>query len=207
MPSADRPQSTTTSDPSQWVDEHGDALYRYAFLRTRDADLAEEMVQECLVAALGARASFAGQSSERTWLVGILKRKIIDHARRSARERPVEQPETLQPGESVEATFFDKAGLWKAKLASWGGDPRQLLENQEFWEVFRACLKALPSALAEAFLLRDMDRVESQEICEVLGLTPTNLWTRLHRARLALRACLESHWFGGREGKASGGNA
>ena len=196
MPGTSQDQQTTASDPEQWLDRHGDALYRYALLRLRDPELAEEIVQECLVSALASRASFAGRSAERTWLISILKRKLIDHLRRLRRERPSDDRDDLQSTDQVEAAVFDEKGLWKTSPSAWGGDPRAHLEKREFWSVVRRCLQALPSSLAEAFLLREMDQVESREICEVLDLSPTNLWTRLHRARLSLRACLEVHWFG-----------
>jgi RNA polymerase sigma-70 factor (ECF subfamily) len=165
-------------------------------LRLRDQDRAAEAVQECFLAALNARERFAARSSERTWLIGILKRKVIDHLRRATRDRPVEDPPA---GEGTEEVFFTSGGKWKAASHRWGGDPRGHAENREFWETFQRCLKDLPSALAEAFLLRELDQVGSEEVCQVLDLSPTNLWTRLHRARLSLRRCLEVHWFGRRK--------
>jgi RNA polymerase sigma-70 factor (TIGR02943 family) len=186
------PPRDAASDPATWLDRHGDALFRYALLRVREPDLAEEMVQECLLAALGARARFSGQSSERTWLVGILKRKIIDHARRVARERPAE---AVDPAESIEQAVFDDRGFWKKSPVPWGGDPHKLAEDREFWDVLRRCLANLSPRLAEAFLLRELDRMSSDEVCQVLDVSPTNLWARLHRARLGLRRCLEENWF------------
>jgi RNA polymerase sigma-70 factor (ECF subfamily) len=182
-----------TSDPSVWVDRHGDALFRYAVLRTRDQDLAEDMVQECLVAALDARERFSAQSSERTWLVGILKRKIIDHFRRVTRERATEQK--VDPAEGPGESLFDQRGHWKSTPPRWGGDPGTLMENREFWDVMRRCLAGLPSGLADTFLLRELDQVSSEEVCKVLKVSPTNLWARLHRARTRLRHCLERNWF------------
>ncbi len=198
MSRAEPSQSAAASDPSEWLDRHCDALFRYALLRTRDAELAEEMVQECLLAALKARSAFAGKSSERTWLIGILKRKLIDHARRKERERSQGDNASQQTGEFIEAMVFDRRGFWKEAPARWGGDPRRQAQAREFRAVFDRCIETLPSPLAEAFLLREVDQLESKEICEVLDLSPTNLWTRLHRARLALRACLEKNWFGDR---------
>jgi RNA polymerase sigma-70 factor (TIGR02943 family) len=186
------PQREAASDPTTWLDRHGDALFRYALLRVREPELAEEMVQECLLAALGARERFSGQSSERTWLVGILKRKIIDHARRVARERPTE---AVDPAELIEQGIFDDRGFWKTSPARWGEDPRKLAEDREFWDVLRHCLGNLSPRLAEAFLLRELDRMSSDEVCQVLDVSPTNLWARLHRARLGLRRCLEENWF------------
>jgi RNA polymerase sigma-70 factor (ECF subfamily) len=205
MPSAKQADSRAASDPAEWVDRHGDALFRYAMLRLNDPHVAEEIVQECFVAALGARERFAGQSSERTWLIGILKRKLVDHIRRITRESSSQDADSLQSSEPAEETFFDKTGHWKSTPARWGGDPRGQMENREFWEVFQKCLGALPSSMAATFLLREVDQADSPEICEAMGLSPTNLWTRLHRARLALRECLEKHWFGRRRRRKRGG--
>ncbi len=182
-------------DPATWLDDHGDALFRYALLRLRDREKAEDAVQECLLAALAARERFEGQSSERTWLIGILKRKIVDAIRRSSRESPVEDPEAAQ---SAGEGFFDNRGFWRALPARWKGDPGQSIEDREFWDIFRRCIEKLPVRLADAFLLREMDQMKSDEVCQVLSITPTNLWAQLHRARLGLRRCLETHWFAGR---------
>ena len=205
MATAPRSDSTCASSPEQWVDQHGEALFRYAVLHVRDPEAAEEVVQECLVAALGARKRFSGQSSERTWLIGILKHKLIDHARQEARNRALQEEAAAASEAVAETDFFDRKGKWKAKYSPWGGDPGKHLEKREFWEVFQRCLGGLPAALAEAFMLREIDRLASQEVCEVLELSATNLWTRLHRARLGLQECLERHWFGGRERKARKG--
>jgi RNA polymerase sigma-70 factor (ECF subfamily) len=192
--------SQTGSDPRDWVDQHGDALLRYAVVHTHDSGLAEELVQECFLAALGARKQFAARSSERTWLIGILRHKIMDHYRRSSRTPAPHESDMI---DAIEPGIFTSAGLWSKSPTRWRGDPKHDAEKREFWEVLRGCLAKLPGPLAEAFLLREMDQMESEEICKVLDLTPTNLWTRLHRARLALRACLEHRWFD-RAGRRSG---
>jgi RNA polymerase sigma-70 factor (ECF subfamily) len=191
--------------PADWVDRHGDALFRYALLRVHDREVAEDLVQDCFLAALDACERFDGQCQERTWLVGILKHKIIDHFRRAAREDKCVE---LTEHERTERLAFNDRGFWKARLARWGRDPHALVENAEFWEVLNRCLGRLPQRLRAAFMLRELEQFSSEEACQVLGLTPTNLWARLHRARLGLRHCLDTHWFGrrssGRDRGASG---
>jgi len=188
-----------TSDPETWVDQHGDLLYKYALMRLRDPAIVEDLVQETFLAALQARHNFAGQSSEKTWLVGILKHKIIDHFRRINRERPVNDVESL-PDESEE--LFEVTGLWaghwKAEMGptEWATDPGRVVEQMEFWKVFEGCLSELPARTASAFTLREMDGLTSEEICKVLNISATNLWVMLHRARAQLRRCLEVNWFG-----------
>jgi RNA polymerase sigma-70 factor (ECF subfamily) len=186
------------ADPERWLDRHGSGLYRYALLRLRSPDLAADIVQDTFVEALRVRGSFAGLSSERTWLIGILRHKILDHLRRSARA-----PAAVNgaPRELAHASAFDARGRWRAEPASWAGEPSKQLETREFWDVFGQCLAKLPGSLAEAFLLRELDGLSSDEVQQVLGITPANLWKRLHRARSLLRDCLESNWFGARTSK------
>jgi RNA polymerase sigma-70 factor (ECF subfamily) len=179
------------ADPEGWVDRHGDCLYRYALLRLRTPDQAADVVQETFVEALAARSEFAARSSERTWLIGILRHKILDRFRKSGREQ------TVALGELEEAAF-DRRGHWRLEPASWVGDPLRDIETREFWDVFYRCLSRLPSGLADAFYLREVEGLGAEDVQRVLGITPANLWARLHRARSLLRQGLEVHWFGRR---------
>ncbi len=187
------------SDPAGWVDAHGDALFRFAWIRVRDRSLAEDMVQEALLAAFQGRDSFSGRSSERTWLIGILKNKIADHFRRKAREGLRDEP-FLQ--ENLERSRFDAAGHWTAGPADWGTDPADLARQADFLDHLRRCLSELPASQASAFTLREVDGMDAREICKVLEVSETNLWVILHRARMRLRACLEANWFGENTGTA-----
>jgi RNA polymerase sigma-70 factor, ECF subfamily len=189
----------TAPDPALWVEEHGDCLYRYAMFRLRDASLAEDIVQETLLAALQAYHTFAGRGSERTWLVGILKHKIIDHFRRVNRETPVSQLADEEAFDHDE--LFRSEGEWKGHFVAdrapvdWMANPAELLEKGEFWTVFQNCLSPLPTRIGNAFTLREVDGYTSEEICEILSITVNNLWVMLHRARTHLRRCLELNWF------------
>ena len=195
-------KNTTVSDPETWVEAHGDCLYRFALLRLRDPKLAEEVVQETLLAALQSRDRFLGQSSERSWLIGILKHKVIDHFRRNRRESPVEDVGQFE--EEMEGAF-DEQGHWKRDEtgpAEWAADPDTLLERKEFWTAMERCLSKLPSRMASAFSLREIDDIDSGEVCETLNISTSNLWVLLHRARMQLRKCLEVHFFGIKKTKA-----
>jgi RNA polymerase sigma-70 factor (ECF subfamily) len=181
--------------PENWVDQHGDYLYRFALSRLRDAKTAEEVLQETFVAALQSRDRFEGRSSERTWLAGILKHKILDHFRRSGREAGLADRDEPADGHPE---WFDQDGHWKLdenSPADWG-DPGRALEQARFWEAMGRCLGELPSRTARAFTLREIDAEETDAICKELAITPTNLWVMLHRARLHLRRCLELRWIG-----------
>ncbi|MFG0283476.1 MAG: sigma-70 family RNA polymerase sigma factor [Phycisphaerales bacterium JB039] len=186
----------TSLDPDRWVPDHGEALLRFAQVRLRDHDAACEAVQETLAAALGARDSFAGQASERTWLIAILKRKVVDEIRRRARTGP-----TSEDARQIEGDLFER-GFWRRRPADWPADPGASMQQQEFWDALEACLAALPERTGQAFVLRELDGLDTAEICEILALTPTNLSTLLHRARLRLRECLSQRWFGGAAGDA-----
>ncbi|HEU4506619.1 MAG TPA: sigma-70 family RNA polymerase sigma factor [Pyrinomonadaceae bacterium] len=181
----------STTDPTGWLDSHGDYLYRYALARVRDAAVAEELLQETLLEATGPH-SHAGRSSERTWLVGIMKHKVLDYFRRMARtaQFPCEDDD--------ECDWFENSGPWQGHWRedqaplSWSVTPA---ESQEFWETFDRCLSQLPQQMAIAFTLREIDGLKSKEICEILNITPNNLSLMLHRSRAKLRHLLESEWF------------
>jgi RNA polymerase sigma-70 factor (ECF subfamily) len=190
-------ETAFSSDPERWVEMHGDALYRFALLRLRDPKLAEDVVQETLLSALQGRDRFAGDSSERTWLIGILKHKVVDCFRKSSRESPVENAAQFEEGmEEV----FDETGHWKPgevwRPAEWSADPGLLFERKAFWVALDQCLSKLPPQMAHVFSLREIDGVDSDEICLVLKISSSNLWVLLHRARMQLRKCLEVHYFG-----------
>ncbi|MGQ9588866.1 MAG: sigma-70 family RNA polymerase sigma factor [Planctomycetota bacterium] len=183
------------SDPATWVDSYGDALYRFALVRLRDAGLAEEAVQETFLAALGAAASFAGRSSERTWLFGILKRKVVDTLRHRMKERPIgEGSDSRSPDEAIDA-LFQSRGSWARPPGRWTPDPEALAESADFWRVFEKCFGSMPERVAQAFSLRVMDGHDAEDACKILGVSLNNLFVILHRARTRLRQCLEANWF------------
>ncbi len=189
------------SDPEQWLASHGDALYSYALVRVRDSALAEDLVQETLLAALKARERFAGRSSERTWLIGILKHKLIDHLRRSQRQHPVEDIEDEADRRNLDQAVFDERGHWKIPPGEWP-HPEAALERTEFWQAFQDCLEALPGRLADLFVLREIQGVDSEEVRKALEISTTNnMWVMLSRTRRRLRQCLERHWFQADEGQ------
>ncbi len=182
------------SDPQTWLDQHGDALYRYALMRARDPAVAEDLVQETLLAALRARDSFAGAAAERTWLIAILKNKLIDHFRRQAHESPL--PDLDNTDDAIDALFSDEqGGHWARPPAAWG-NPETALDQARFWEAFNDCLAGLPERQARIFALSEVDGLSTDELCKVLEAQPSNVWVMLHRARLRLRECLELRWFG-----------
>ena len=170
-----------------WLEEYGDELFGYLSARIVDPNTAEDVLQEALLAAVESWPSFRGESSPRTWLTAILRRKLLDHFRSQGQARKFANPEA--------ETYFSESGHWRRTLGRWPAKPSQELERREFWEAFDECCSKLSPKVADAFVMREMDGLEPEEICDLLQITRTNFFARLHRARLALRACLEKNWF------------
>jgi len=172
-------------------------LLRYAALQLRDAATAEDAVQEALLAALAAEANFAGRSNLRTWLTGILKHKIVDAIRRQSRERAASEPGPGDDPGELEGAFdglFDRRGHWSEAPDAWR-QPEGSLQQKQFFAALETCLRALPERTARVFMMREHLGLETSEICKELGITATHCWVMLHRARMALRLCLEKNWF------------
>mgnify|MGYP002079030753 CR=1 FL=1 len=185
-------------DPTVWVDAHGDYLFAFALSRVRDKTLSEDLVQETLLAAMQSGDSFELRSSERTWLTGILKHKIIDHFRKASREVELSDEESDM---SSYEYLFRSGGVWKghwsaeARPIVWEETPEKVLEHAEFRGILSHCLGELPERVANCFTLREMDGFDAPEICETLNISPNNFWVMMHRARLHLRRCIDSNWF------------
>jgi len=187
------------SDPERWVEEHGDYLFKFALVRLRDAIKAEDMVQETFLAALKGGDKFAGRSAEKSWLVGILKNKICDHFRKASRETSFTDMEFYRDEESdkfIPDGLFKDGWIHELGPLEWSSDPGASLDCQAFWKTFHDCSNKMPKNVAAVFTMREVDGVESKEICKLLNISENNLWVMLHRARMALRRCLETNWFG-----------
>ena len=195
---SEAPQSPGATQPERWLEKHGDELFGFAVARVRDRGAAQDLVQETFLAAWRARQDFAGDSTERAWLFGILRNKLVDYYRRKSRETAFVEPESLTFDEDK---FFHDTGprkdAWIKSVAPrpWAA-PDETLVNKEFHAVLHRCLSKLPEKVAQVFLLREVDGVSSEQICKDLNVSANNFWVMSHRARLALRRCLELNWFG-----------
>lgn len=178
-------------DPEIWVDQYGDSLYRFALARVKDPSIAEDLVQETFLAALGARRNFQGRSTTRTWLIAILKHKIVDYIRKKTREQDSDKLESMTDGIDVN---FTQRGDWQLRPSKWAKNPMKLYEQKEFMDVLYHCMAELPERQAEAFMRREIDGLNTAEICKELNITATNSWVMLYRARMLLRSCLEKNW-------------
>ena len=185
------------SDPVAFdlqVASHRDYLLRFARLQLRNEAWAEDAVSETQLAALARPQSFDSRSQLKTWLVGILKHKIVDALRQHGREVCVGGGGDDDEADPLESMAFKADGHFATLPAEWG-NPEQDLSSRQFFEVLEACASRLPASQGRLFLMREWLELSSEEICKELGLTSTNLYVQLHRARLRLRECLELNWF------------
>jgi len=169
-------------------------LLRYARSQLRNDAWAEDAVSETVLAALEKPQAFAGQSQLKTWLVGILKHKVVDQLRRHSRECTIlsDDDET-----DIDELLFRADNHWREAPQEWG-HPEQSLGQRQFFEVLELCMERLPPAQGRVFMMREWLELSTDEICKELSITSTNLWVLLHRARLRLRECLQQGWFAGR---------
>lgn len=177
-------------DPARWVDAHGDVLYRYALQKVGDAELARDLVQDALFAALKGASNYKGQAAERTWLVSILKNKIADHYRAKASGKG----QAFLP---ADFSFFNEEGHWMENHVpgDWSDDAMAQMEQQEFLGIMDDCLEAMGGNHAEVIRLKFIEGEKSEAICNVLNITSSNYWVLVHRAKMRLRECLENNWF------------
>jgi len=169
-------------------------LLRFARSQLRNDAWAEDAVSETLLAALEKPQSFAGSSQLKTWLVGILKHKVVDQLRRHTREATLMSDDDSA---DLDELLFQADGHWREAPKEWG-DPEHALREREFFQVLEACVQHLPGVQGRVFMMREWLELETDEICKELAITSTNLWVLLHRARLRLRDCLQQGWFDAR---------
>jgi RNA polymerase sigma-70 factor (ECF subfamily) len=168
-------------------------LLRIARLQLRNEAWAEDAVSEALLAALEGAAGYGGQSQVKTWVVGILKHKIIDQFRRNGREVSVEAQLEAAGVESLDE-LYQPSGHRVSPPLDWG-DPEATLSRAQFFDVLQACVDHLPANMGRIFMMREWLEYETDQICKELDITATNCFVMLHRARMRLRECLDINWF------------
>ena len=179
----------------QQLADSRDYLMRFARLQLRNDAWAEDAVSETVLAALAKPQSFGNRSQLKTWLVGILKHKIIDALRQHSRDAcSLDAMTGDDDADPMDYIGFKPDGHFTEMPADWG-NPEQQLGSRQFIAVLDACASKLPAVQGRLFLMREWLELSSEEICKELKLTPTNLYVQLHRARLRLRECLELNWF------------
>ena len=178
-------------DPNKWIDLYSDYLFNFTISRVNDRDLAKDLVQDTFFAGLKSMKNFKGEASERTWLISILKRKIIDYYRKinsnkgKAEVRMSYNSDSETEGDWLEervADPFDKTAEDK-------------LENEELGDAIYNCLDKLPEKQAAVFKMKTIEGLDTETICNELSITASNLWVIIHRARTAMAGCMEKNWF------------
>lgn len=188
MNEANKPNALS---PNKWVDDYADYLFNYAVVRVNDSNIAKDLVQETFFAGLKSAKNFEGKSTERTWLVSILKRKIIDYYRKINSKKGQAE---------VRMSFYDggeNEGNWIEERVpqSWKNEAERSIENNELKSQIDKCIEKLPEKYAMVFRMKTIQEFETEEICKELDITPSNLWVIIHRARTQLRNCMEKNWF------------
>lgn len=186
-------------NPENWAETYGDYLYNYAAVRVNNHEVALDLVQDAFVAALKSAQAFEGRSSEKTWLVSILKRKIIDYYRKASRKREQKIIDKDFSSASSSMPFQadgDMAGHWLESRVpqDWQSAADKAVENEELGAIIEECIGKLPPKWSSVFAMRVIDEYETEEVCKELGISSSNLWVILHRARHQLRDCVESKW-------------
>jgi len=179
-----------TLNPDKWITLHSDYMYNYTITRVNNQDIAKDLVQETFLASLKAMKNFKGKASERTWLISILKRKIIDHYRKINSNKGKAE---------VRMSFYEAGenkGKWiEERAPSIWDNTDSAIENEELKSALDFCIENLPEKYRMVFLLKTVQNYETEEVCNELDISSSNLWVIIHRARVQLRECLEGNWF------------
>jgi len=180
-----------TLDPNKWIDNYSDYLFNYAIVRVNNHDLAKDLVQETFFAGLKSAKNFEGKSTERTWLISILKRKIIDYYRKINSKKGQAE---------IRMNFYDNGdseGNWIEERVpqTWDNEAEKKIESKELHKQIDECIEFLPEKYAMVFRMKTIQEFDTEDICKELDITPSNLWVIIHRARTQLRKCLEENWF------------
>lgn len=177
-------------NPSRWIELYSDYLFNYTISRVNDREIAKDIIQDTFFAGLKSMKNFKGEASERTWLISILKRKIIDYYRKiNSKKSQAEVRMTYNTDENE--------GDWLEERVEDEGylNAQEALENTELGDAIYDCLSKLPEKQAAVFKMKTILNYETDAICNELNITASNLWVIIHRARTALAECMEEHWF------------
>lgn len=184
-------------DPGIWADEYSNEFFRFAMYRVNNREVAEDLVQETFLSALKSLNQFRRDCPEKSWLYNILRNKIIDHFRKKTNQEINQSSSRAETNaDAFYGQFFKKGEQWNnsASPENWSLSADKIMEREEFMQFFILCLSILPETWGKVFSLKNMEDFSTKEICKELDITPSNLWTIIHRAKLQLRSCLEKRW-------------
>ncbi|MDY2587441.1 sigma-70 family RNA polymerase sigma factor [Winogradskyella aquimaris] len=178
-------------NPNNWIDLYSDYLFNYTISRVNDRVVAQDLVSETFLAGLKSMGNFKGEASERTWLVSILKRKIIDHYRKINSKKGKAEVRMNYNSDS------DTEGDWLEERVedTFEKTAEAKLENSELGDAIYDCIAKLPAKQAEVFKMKTILGYDTETICNEMNITASNLWVLIHRARTALANCMEENWF------------
>jgi RNA polymerase sigma-70 factor (ECF subfamily) len=177
-------------DATNWVDRYSDYLYNYTIVRVNDHEVAQDLISETFLAGLKSAKNFKGEASERTWLISILKRKIIDHYRKTNSNKGKAEVRMQYSGEDSDGDWLEE----RVKDPSYK-TAEDTIENSELGDAIYDCIDLLPEKQAAIFKMKTIDNFDTEAICNEFSITPSNLWVIIHRARTSLTHCLEKNWF------------
>lgn len=183
--------SKQTLHPENWVDLYADYLYNYALPRVSDTEIAKDLVQDTFFAGLKSAENYKGEASERTWLFAILKRKVIDHYRKTNSKK----------GKAEVRIDYDHnnegEGSWLEERVEDPNSKQEInaIENEELRMAIQDCIFKLPKKQALVFTMKTIQGMDTETICNELNINPSNLWVMIHRARTSLMECLNQNWF------------
>lgn len=183
--------TTHQLNPDNWVDQYADYLFNFAVARVSNAEIAKDLVQETFFAGLKSAKNYKGDAAERTWLIAILKRKVIDHYRKINSNKGKAEVRMSYSSSS------DSEGDWLEEQVA---DPFSKLENspmenEELGIAIQDCISKLPRKQATVFTMKTIQGISTEDICNELGINPSNLWVMIHRSRTALMGCLNENWY------------
>lgn len=182
--------ATNLIDPTGWVDKYSDYLFNYTIVRVNDRDLANDLISETFLAGLKSMKNFKGEATERTWLISILKRKIIDHYRRINSNKGKAEVRITYNDESNEGDWLEEQAPDRFDMTA-----EDMMENEELGVAILDCMNTLTEKQAKIFKMKTIEGFDTEAICNEFNITPSNLWVIIHRARVSLAECLEKNWF------------
>lgn len=188
----------TRNQITEWVNLYTDSLYNWALHKVNKPALAEDLVQDTFLAAYKSISKFQNKSQPKTWLLSILKNKIADHYRKQYKMQTVSESELGgQNSEGLLDRFFNHDGEWRKEMrpGNWDDEESELLDNHDFLEILKKCMNLLNQKSHLAIQYKFLEEKEGKVICQELGITPSNFWQLLHRAKLQLRGCIDNNWF------------
>ncbi len=177
-------------DPTKWVDKYSDYLFNYTIVRVNDREVTNDLISETFLAGLKSMKNFKGEASERTWLISILKRKIVDYYRKINSNKGKAEVK-------IQYNSSDNEGEWLEEQIADLSDKtaEDIMENDELGLAILECLDQLNEKQATIFKMKTIEGIETEAICNEFNISPSNLWVIIHRARTSLAKCLEKNWF------------